>query len=173
MNGNLQKIFKIIYRSTLGICCLIAFASILLWCLPIEFINRYVEGVFDIVRISVVLFFLLLLFIKWVKKDSWLKIIGKFVSVGLASLLIFFIAGIASFADMCDYFYEGVLFANKANPKVMIIKKSFGCGATDSGPATMHYYKSTEFLHTFRWISPIDTTKLNKAEWNRVDQNRE
>ena len=167
--SNTQKILKIIYWSSISILCFVVISTILLWCLPIEFIDKYVEETFSIFRLTVILLAIFLFVINKFKNGGFLKTFGKIMLTGLALFVIYFIVGILSFGSLCGYTFDNFLFENKENPKVKIIKKSFGCGAVDSTPATMHFYKSIDFLNIFRWISEIDTTKINKAEWNRID----
>ena len=147
--NNLPKVFKCVYLSSISILCFIVISTILLWCLPIQFIDKYIEEAFSIFRLTAILLAIFFFVIRRFKTEGFFKTLGKFTLTGLILLFIYFIAGILSFGSLCSWTNDGILFENKANPQIKIIKKSFGCGAVDSSPATVNCYKSKEFLYQF------------------------
>ncbi len=80
---------------------------------------------------------------------------------------LFFIL-IISFGDMCSWSTGTVLFEHKEDPKIKIVERDYGCGATDSGSPVYKVFRRKEITSYLSLFTEIDTSKINKAEWNKV-----
>jgi hypothetical protein len=91
-----------------------------------------------------------------------------FGTLAIAVIFIGLIA-ISVFGDMCIYTEKEVLFESKTKPDTKIVVREFGCGATDSqGPSESVFeiqYCNDYFIRTRK----IDTTKIDRNEWIKVE----
>ncbi|MCT4582872.1 MAG: hypothetical protein N4A35_15780 [Flavobacteriales bacterium] len=71
------------------------------------------------------------------------------------------------FSNMCKHSIDKVLFINKENKNIIIAKRSFGCGATDSSPASITIDKIEPFTPFFIKSTICDTITIQKEEWIR------
>lgn len=77
------------------------------------------------------------------------------------------------FAGMCDWTTDKIFFKNKQNSSIKIVQRSFGCGATDSSPATLKVFKVREITPYLIWVTSIDTNQINKVDWKRIENNKQ
>ena len=62
------------------------------------------------------------------------------------------------------------ILENRSNKSVRIVKRDFGCGATDSSPETVQIFKITQITPLFIYVSKVDTSKLEKKDWVRISE---
>ncbi len=70
---------------------------------------------------------------------------------------------------MCERTTRKVLFQDRTDPSVKIVERDFGCGATDSEPATTDTYKIKELAFYFILSTKVDTNKIDKTQWTRIE----
>jgi hypothetical protein len=63
---------------------------------------------------------------------------------------------------------DKVLFRNGSSDKV-IIARSYGCGAYDSDFPQYRLYKRISLLGSISFYENVDTSTLDKSEWNAAD----
>lgn len=102
------------------------------------------------------------------KDTAGIVILKTLGTVGVA-FVIMFIMFMSIFADMCAYYNEDVLYEHKDDPSTQIVVRSFGCGATDSSPASMHVQQLEYFTKYFIRATAIDTATIDKSQWNKVN----
>lgn len=90
-------------------------------------------------------------------------LISFFVAGCVCVLLIFF-----SFADMCAYSKGETWFVNKVNPNIKVVRRDFGCGATDSSPASVSFWKIRQITPFLIKADIIDTLSIDMNKWQRV-----
>lgn len=96
-------------------------------------------------------------------------ILGFLMSIGC--FLIFVLYAFTSFgSSLCDYSNGRTLFISRTDPSIRIIFRYYGCGAVDSSPETPSTAKLKPFTRVFNYITPVDTSKINKEEWIRVEE---
>ena len=101
--------------------------------------------------------------------DTFGEIATKvFLTICVSGFSIFFMV-MTLFTGMCDYSTDKVLFENKKNSSIKIVQRSFGCGATDSSPATLSIFKVKEITPYLIWVTSIDTNQINKSDWISIE----
>jgi hypothetical protein len=158
----MRSLYKIIYYTSICyivICCLVA---VLLNTLPLEFKSytfREHSHNFIFFGIPIAIFFTTsrLGFIRNTKSKSGNKIRNAFlISAGVFAL--FFVYAIATFGGaMCDTTTGETLFIRKNSSSSKIVTRYFGCGATDSSPASVTTAKQLRLFHysgTIRQLTP-------------------
>lgn len=171
----MRSLSKIIYFTSICyiiVCCIIA---VLFKSLPIEFknynFNEQSSGLFFLGIPIAILFTIARLGFKNIDKSKIrIEILKTFlISGGIFAL--FFLYALATFgSSMCTTSTGEVLFIKKNSNSSKIVERHFGCGATDSSPATVTIAKQTVIISLFWYYTPIDTTTLNTAEWIRVKE---
>ena len=69
---------------------------------------------------------------------------------------------------MCGYITDDILFINKSDTTLKIIKRHYDCGAYDSDLPKYEFYKMKSLTKQILYAKQIDTTQLNKDEWTRM-----
>lgn len=69
---------------------------------------------------------------------------------------------------MCRWTNGKILFTSSKNHSTKIILREYGCGATDSGKPNYKVCKVKYLSSSFIWVTRIDTTKINKIVWKRI-----
>ena len=96
-------------------------------------------------------------------------IVRSRIIVSVLYLLFFFFYTLSTFSlDMCTWSAGETLFKNRVHQSQRIEKRYFGCGATDSSPATAGFFKVTSITSLFLHKQKIDTNKIDLKEWERV-----
>jgi len=95
--------------------------------------------------------------------------VGKVIATILMASITIFIMFMSIFADMCVWTNQQVLYENKNDSNTKIIIRDFGCGAIDSDPPTVGIYKVQYFTDYFLRSTKIDTAKINKNEWIKIE----
>ena len=168
----LQKILKIVRWTSIIFLCFFGLITILKIFSPLEFANDNSEYTFIIIgfygfpiAVSVLI---LTGMIK--RRHSLGFIITKIVLAIVGYVGSVFVITIMLFAAMCGWTTDKVFFENKQNPSTKIVQRRFGCGAGDSSPATIKVFKIREISSDFIWATKIDTTKIDKSEWVRINE---
>lgn len=170
----MRTLFKILYFASLAYivtCCLLIF---LLKILPLEFKNhRFDEQFPNLFYFGVpvaILFTAARLGFQNIEASQIRKRLLKKFLISIGVFTIFFCYSFVSFGiSMCDTVTGETLFIKNSSSS-KIVERDFGCGATDSSPATVTIAKQTEILSLFWYYTRIDTTTLNKSEWIRVKE---
>ena len=136
---------------------------------PLEFADNNNEFIYDSIRFYGFPIAILLTLTGTIKKaDATSSVATKiFLTIGVAAFSVFVMV-MTLFAGMCDWTTDKVFFENIKNPSVKIVQRDFGCGATDSSPATIKLFKVREITPLLIWVTPIDTNKIDKSDWNRI-----
>ena len=103
------------------------------------------------------------------------EVVLKVILTLAAFIAIFWIMVMLMFADMCSYNTSEVLFLNKNDSSDRIVVQDFGCGATDSSPATIHISRIKYFAQDIMIVKDknIDTTKIDQSQWQRIPAGEE
>ncbi len=136
----------------------------------IEFTDeKYNIQLFELeAQILPLLTFILSICLLNVKYKWWLNgsiVVGAFI----VNLFFYYILAIHLFVfGMCGRSGDKTVFVHAKYQQTKIVQAEFGCGATDSDPSVTRTYKITPFLFYFQQVVPIDTMKINRKNWARV-----
>jgi hypothetical protein len=112
---------------------------------------------------------LLTLFGTLKQKDAATTRMIKIVLTICVAIFSVFILFMTVFASMCRWTNNKVLFENKNDKTTKIVLRDFGCGATDSGSPTYKVCKIKSISPLLVWVTNIDTTKIDRVTWQRVE----
>ena len=137
--------------------------------IPLEFANAREEEQYESGRF-VVLFAATLLTITGTvkKKDDKKTVSAKIFLTMLAAMIPVFIAFGTGLDGMCGHSIVKTLFEKNNDPSEKIVIRDFGCGATDSSPSVRSVEKLSYYTSHFYIASPVDTMKLDRDQWVRV-----
>ena len=167
----MQRILKTVYWTSILILCLWILTTIFGTFIPLEISNSNFEIIYDRIRFYGIPIAIILTLTGTIKnKDTAGTVTIKVFATIVISLFSVFVMVMTLFAGMCDWTTENVIFENKLNPSTKIVQRSFGCGATDSSPATLKVFKVKEITPFLIWTTTIDTNQINKSEWTRIEQ---
>ena len=98
----------------------------------------------------------------------------KVILTLIIDAFVVFVMIVAILGDMCEYSDRQVLFQNKNDPSDKIVMRDFGCGATDSTPATLSiahikYFTPHVFIVKEKYM---DTSAIDHSKWVRVQQEK-
>ncbi|MFA9213584.1 MAG: hypothetical protein ACEQSR_07020 [Candidatus Methylacidiphilales bacterium] len=167
----MQLLLKVIYRIALFMLIFWLGAAVLSSFIPLEFASQNFEHAYYSIRfygVPIAIVFTLTGTIK--KKESWVEIISKIVLTIFACFGSLVIMTMILFGGMCAWTTDKVLFELKNQPTIKIEERSYGCGATDSGPSKLGIFKVRNFTPYFVYATPIDTNEIDKSEWLRIKQ---
>ena len=166
----MQRFLKIVFWTSILLPCFWVLTAILGNFVPLEFSNNYSEFIYDSIRGFGFPIAVMLTMTGTIKsKDKAGIIATKLVLTIVAAAFSFFIIVMTAFAGMCDWTTDKIFFENKQNSSIKIVQRSFGCGATDSSPATLKVFKVSEITPYLIWVTSIDTNQINKSEWIRIE----
>ena len=166
----MQTSNKIIYWTSLVLIFIFVIVPFVGQFTPLELTNDNFENSFEQFRFfGLPVVILLTLFGTLKTKDSTGTKTTKIVLTICVSLLSVFILFITVFAGMCRWTNNKVLFHNINDKTTEIVLRDFGCGATDSGSPTYKVCKIKTILTSLIWVTDIDTTKIDRQIWQRVD----
>ncbi len=166
----MQRFLKIVYWTSILIPCFWVLTTILGNLVPLEFSNNNSEFIYDSIRFYGIPIAIMLTLTGTIKsKDTSGSIATKIFLTICVSAFSIFIMFMTLFAGMCDWTTDKIFFENKQNSSIKIVQRSFGCGATDSSPATLKVFKVREITPYLIWVTSIDTNKINKDEWKRIE----
>jgi hypothetical protein len=103
------------------------------------------------------------------KGDINAVIIGKIIFTVLLSLIPIVIAVATVFDGLCSWETDKILFENKKDHSISIALRDFGCGAIDDGDPKYKIFKIENYTSYAIRVSDIDTTKIVKSEWIRIE----
>lgn len=161
-----------LWRGTLLSLGIWSILCLIISLLPIEFRSGELEGFFYAFGFFGFPFCVLLSLTQTIGKSG--NVAGDLaiiaITIFLAAALFFFIVMNAALSGMCTDITEEVIFTHRKNPNIRIEERSFGCGATDSSPSRVHLSKMERCVFIFDWVSKVDTAKINKEEWLRINR---
>jgi hypothetical protein len=171
----MKLIFKIIYYGSIAFVAICVIVIAFLKLFQAEFTHQYQEDIFYEtcfwgVPLAVLLTSSRVGFIPTFSKSRKKNIVTNTLFVSFGLLFIFILFALASLDDMCNWSTGEIIFEHRTNHSVKIVRRYFGCGATDSSPATPGIYKETQITPLFVHFTKVDTTALNAADWVRVQQ---
>ena len=151
----------------------------ILWLIsPLEFIGNgsgmILFCLFTLVYSICILVFLNLIFFKEEEEvinslastTKVLRII--FNALFIIGLLLFIFISIIAIS-LSGRYYEKTIFVFKHNPEVKIIQRGSNGGAWDSDYPVYREIKVTPMLHYFRIIQDIDTNRIDRNDWQRIE----
>lgn len=115
-----------------------------------------------------------LLFLSRIRKgDSGWDITGKVVAAIVMPSIFLILSGMIGWGGaMCAWTESRTLFVNGEDPDQRIVLRDFGCGATDSSPPVKKVFVVDTFNSWFISAHQIDTTTIDKTQWQRVNTDR-
>jgi hypothetical protein len=158
---------KIFFRISISLFVFFCLIPILWKVQPLQFASTDIAEWFNNFFLIGLLFTFLFSLTWTLKGTNLLQSFGIIMLTLLITGFVFFLIAIASFGNMCSYSTGKTIFINKKN-KDRIVLRYFGCGATDSTPASTHVSKIRYFTPLFMLVSDIDTTKIDRRQWVRV-----
>jgi len=170
----MKPFFKLVYYISLAYIISCIGLSILMKILPIEFSNdTYSEDFDSIFFIGIPIAILLTLsrigFKVELSKTQIKSAIVKTILLAVTCFVLFLFYNIVTFgSSMCTWTSGETLYRNSTNTSQKIIKRYFGCGATDSSPSTVGVFKVQQITRLFIYVTKVDTTKLDRHEWINV-----
>jgi hypothetical protein len=165
----MQVLLKTVYWTSILLLSFWVLTSILLIVLPIEITNDDYAMTYRISRFFGIPITILLTLTGTIKREDTARaIVSKVFTTILLSSLIAFIIAFLALLGMCGETTREVYFENKKHPSTKIVRRSFGCGATDSSPDVIRLRKVVRLTSYLIWVTNIDTTQINKSEWIRV-----
>ncbi len=102
------------------------------------------------------------------RTNSMGAIIAKIVLTVFVALIPVFVA-FATALDLCGWTTDKSLFVMKNDSATKIVLRDFGCGAVDSTSPDYVVVKVKYLTSHFIWISNIDTTKIDRSVWHRIE----
>ena len=69
---------------------------------------------------------------------------------------------------MCGYNTDDILFVNKSDSSLKVVKSHYGCGAYDSDMPKYEFYKMKSLTKEILYSKKVDTAELDKREWIRM-----
>ena len=167
----MQKFFRFIFWFSI---------ALLVFCATVPFIGRVIpltytdgDGFFAGFSAGIPLAILLTLSGTLKKRDHVIDIIAKIVATVLVSAVTLYILALVSLGDMCRSTVERALFENRNDHSDKIVLRSFGCGATDGTSSSHAVVRAKYITSNLFWRTNIDTTKLDRTVWVRVDDKEE
>ena len=136
----------------------------------IEFTNDSYADFFEEMRFFA-LPIIILCSLSWTitKEDKTEIKVVKVVLTIVASIFSVAILFTAIWSGMCAWTTNRILFYNKSDTATKIVLRDFGCGATDSGSPTYRVCKIENISSYLIRVTTIDTTKIDRKIWIRVD----
>lgn len=166
----MQVFFKIIYWTSTFLLCFWILTGVFGRFFPLEISDKDAELMYESFRFYGFPIAIILTLTGTVKKgDTSGNVVSKVFLTLLIAAFSVIIMFMTLFFEMCDSTTVKVLFENKQNASIKIVERSFGCGATDSSPATFKIFKIREISSYLIWVTAIDTTQIDKSKWKRVN----
>jgi hypothetical protein len=166
--------FKIIFWTSIIFICLCVLIGIITHLLPIEIDNK-TENTYENILITWFPISILLTLSGTIKPNDTGRTMGfKFLlTIFTTGLFVFMIFATSLGSGMCGWTTIKVLFENKQNHSNKIVKRTFGCGATDSGSPLLKIFEVKEISSYFIWVSEVDTNNIDRTNWARIENNEE
>lgn len=165
----MQRFLKIVFWSSIILLCFWILTAILGIFLPVEFANEDSRLIIESTRgFSFPIAVLGTLTGTLKRKDTKGDFLIKIVLTIIAAVFSFYIIALYALGNLCSYTTSSVFFENKQNSSIKIVERSFGCGAVDGLPSSLHVHKVREISPYLIWVTNIDTNTINKDEWIRI-----
>lgn len=166
----MQTIRKIIYWVSLASIFIFVIVPFIGQFTRLEFANDNFQDLFEQIRFfGLPIAILLTLFGTLKHKDTASTKTTKTILTICVAAFSAFILFMTVFAGMCRWTNNKVLFENKEDKTIKIVLRDFGCGATDSGSPAYKVCKIKAISPLLIWVTDIDTTKIDRRIWQRVN----
>ncbi len=145
---------------------------------PIEFINYGYASIlfFSFTFVYFISVLILVNLIVYDKEINVIKSINGIIRILRIILNITYVSGLLviiyiGFLGLLlgGGFDEKTIFIHKINPEIKIIKRGSNGGAWDSDPQGFRIIKVTPIFYFFQNINHIDTNKIDRNEWQRIN----
>ncbi|TMI62593.1 MAG: hypothetical protein E6H07_14360 [Bacteroidetes bacterium] len=94
---------------------------------------------------------------------------SKALIIFLAIVSFLFLSVYVFGRTMCGYITDDILFVNKSDTSLKVIKRHYDCGAYDSDLPKYEFYKMKSLTKQILYSKKVDTTKLDKNKWIRKE----
>ena len=165
----MQKFFKLVYWTSLSLILFFIILAVARQFIPLELTNQKFQNVWDDIifyGFTGAILFTLTGTIK--KSDTSASVLNTvlltFLITGISLIIMF----MALFTDMCSWTTDKVLFKNRQDHSVQIVKRNYGCGATDSGKPRTKLFKVHALTKNVSWVTIADTNAINTNKWRRI-----
>lgn len=162
-----KKLKKILTWTVIIIPFMIVLLHLIRLLCPIQFtidtINIYIYGTLVVCEL------LLVLLLIWLMKYTKKEVLNILIRVIITAFLVYIFPTVGFFLIII----AGVrrddteIFINKSNKNIKIEEMRYDAGATDSGGAGK-IVEVNYFFPLLRYVSEIDTNKIDKKKWERV-----
>ncbi len=169
-----MKILKAIYYLSIAILIFWFLVTALLAFGPIE-ITGHLEYSYQTWRFFSIAFAILFTLAGTLgQNDSFGIWVVKIILTLIIDAFVMFVMLMAVLGNMCSNSDGQVLFQSKSDLSDKIVVRYFGCGATDSTPATLSIAHIKYFTpHVFIVKEKhMDTTTIDHSKWVRVQQEK-
>jgi hypothetical protein len=165
----MQKFSKFIFWTSIILIILLVILPIFGNFTNLEFADDDFETAYDGFRFFLLpISILLTLFGTLKKKDTAAAKTSKIVLTVVVSVFSIFMFAVTVFGGMCDWSDGKILFVDNSDKANKIILRSYGCGATDSGSPIYKVFEVRSIISYLNSVTAIDTTKLDKRDWTRI-----
>ena len=169
-----MKILKAIYYLSIATLIFWFLVTAILAFSPIEISGhlKYAYPVWRFESISLAILFTLAGSLG--RNDTFWVGLMKVILTLIIDAFVVFVMVLAILGDMCEYSERQVLFQNRNDSSDKIVLRDFGCGATDSTPATtsiahIKYFTPHIFIVKEKYM---DTSTIDHSKWIRVQQEK-
>ncbi|HOZ69990.1 MAG TPA: hypothetical protein PLU11_13615 [Chitinophagaceae bacterium] len=169
----MKLVFKFLYYFCITFIVLIFLTAAIIRFSPLDFASKEYDEIFDIlffggIPVAILLTACRIGFQSMDRTKKRNTIIIHFL-LSLGCFFLFFLYALVSFGEgMCLYSDEETLFVNRSNPSTTITLRSYGCGATDSGPSSLSVELRKMYSPVFCSYTKVDTTRIDRKEWTRT-----
>ncbi len=156
---------KVIYRTALLFLGLVLLIPLIRSVLNLEYATESIHTNYQLfLFFTIPAALILTLFGTLKKEDNSVNIGVKVLATLGVAVIVAFVQVIMAFADMCFWTTGETLYVHREDQSQIAIR-DHGCGATDSGPATLRVFQIEPFSPFFIRTTPVDTLELDLEEW--------
>jgi len=170
----MKSFLKLVYFGSLTFIILLLLVQILLKITQLEFSEEKYQENFDSIfffgiPIAIELTLARLGLKTNLSRHQTKSIIIRTTFIAVACFLLFIFYFFTTFgSSMCTWVTGETLYKNTSKKSQRVVKRYFGCGATDSSPATVAISKLQDITPLFVYVTDVDTNKLDKTVWVRL-----
>lgn len=165
-----SSLMKIVYRVSRFLIWLLIALPIVWRFIPLDFASASIEADFQKAWFFTFIGAILGTLSGTLKKEDHAAVmVIKILLTLFAAFCSLIVIGLIALGSMCGSVTTNTLFIKKSNPGVSIVTRAFGCGATDSSPATVSIKKLRKITPFFIWLTPVDTSKIKKEDWVKTE----
>jgi hypothetical protein len=165
----MQRFLKTTFWAAISFIAIILATTGLLHILPIEFATSAYQNVFDYLLFLGLPIAIILMLTGTIKRTERT---GAIILKILLTLFIAFFSMVFSFVsvffDFCSWSTSKILF-EKNDASAQIVSREFDCGALDSSSPDYKVVIIKHLTPVFIYITDVDTTKINRTVWKRVN----